>query len=145
MSEYIPSPWAWVAEQVELYEGSRGTEGLTLRDTGLPVVLMTNRGWKTGAIRKTPLMKVVDGRSYVLVASQGGAPKQPRWYHNLMAEPNVEIRDETEVYSMRVREVVDPVERRRLWDIAVEAYPPYQEYQDKTDRVIPVFVAEPVK
>jgi deazaflavin-dependent oxidoreductase (nitroreductase family) len=144
MSEYIPSPRGWVAEQVELYEGSGGTKGLTLRDTGLPVIIVTNRGRKTGAIRKTPLMKVVDGRNYILVASQGGAPKHPFWYHNLKAEPNVEIRDETEVYQMRVREVVDAAERQRLWAIAVEAYPPYQEYQDRTDRVIPVFVAEPV-
>lgn len=144
MSEYIPSPRGWVAEQVELYEGSGGTEGLTLRDTGLPVIIVTNRGRKTGAIRKTPLMKVVDGRNYILVASQGGAPKHPFWYHNLKADPNVEIRDETEVYQMRVREVVDAAERQRLWAIAVEAYPPYQEYQDRTDRVIPVFVAEPV-
>ena len=143
MSEYIPSPSDWVAEQVELYEGSGGTEGLTLRDTGLPVIIVTNRGRKTGAIRKTPLMRAVDGNSYILVASRGGAPKNPLWYHNLKAEPNVEIRDEAEVYSMRVREVVDSVERQRLWDIAVAAYPPYQEYQDKTDRMIPVFIAEP--
>ncbi len=127
MSEYIPSPSDWVAEQVELYEGSLGTEGLTLRDTGLPVIIVTNRGRKTGAIRKTPLMRAVDGNSYILVASQGGAPKNPLWYHNLKAEPNVEIRDEAEVYSMRVREVVDSVERQRLWDIAVAAYPRYQE------------------
>ena len=131
-----------MAEQVELYEGSLGTEGLTLRDTGLPVIIVTNRGRKTGAIRKTPLMRAVDGNSYILVASQGGTRKHPLWYHNLKAEPNVEIRDEAEVYSMRVREVVDSVERQRLWDIAVAAYPPYQEYQDKTDRVIPVFIAE---
>ncbi len=145
MSEYIPSPRDWVAEQVELYEGSGGTDGLTLRDTGLPVIIVTNRGRKTGSIRKTPLMRVVDGNSYILVGSQGGAPKHPFWYHNLKAEPNVEIRDKTEVYSMRVREVVDPVERRRLWNIAVEAYPPYQEYQEKTDRVIPVFIAETIE
>ncbi len=143
MSEYIPSPSDWVAEQVELYEGSGGTDGLTLRDTGLPVIIVTNRGRKTGAIRKTPLMRAVDGNSYILVASKGGAPINPLWYHNLKAEPNVEIRDEAEVYSMRVREVVDSVERQRLWDIAVAAYPPYQEYQDKTDRMIPVFIAEP--
>ena len=142
MSEYIPSPREWVAEQVELYEGSGGTDGLTLRDTGLPVIIVTNRGRKTGAIRKTPLMRAVDGNNYVLVASMGGAPKHPFWYHNLKAEPNVEIRDGIEVYSMRVREVVDAVERKRLWDIAVAAYPPYQDYQEKTDRVIPVFVAE---
>ena len=145
MSEYVPSPRKWVADQVELYEGSGGTEGLTLRDTGLPVIIVTNRGRKTGAIRKTPLMRVVDGNNYILVASQGGAPKHPVWYYNLKAEPEVEIRDKTEVYPMRVREVVEPAERQRLWDIAVEAYPPYQEYQAKTDRVIPVFVAEPVE
>ena len=145
MSEYIPSPSAWVAEQVELYEGSLGTEGTTLRDTGLPVIIVTNRGRKTGAIRKTPLMRVKDGNSYILVGSRGGAPKHPLWYHNLKAEPNVEIRDEAKVYSMRVREVVDSVERQRLWGIAVAAFPPYQEYQDKTDRVIPVFIAEAIE
>ena len=144
MSDYIPSPREWVADQVELYEGSGGTDGLTLRDTGLPVIIVTNRGHKTGAIRKTPLMRAVDGKSYILVASQGGAPKHPLWYHNLQAEPKGEIRDESDVYSMRVREVVDATERQRLWDIAVKAYPPYQEYQGRTDRVIPVFLAEPV-
>ena len=145
MSKYIPSPRQWVAEQVELYEGSGGTAGLTLRDTGLPVIVVTNRGWKTGAIRKTPLMRVADGNNYILVASQGGAPTHPKWYHNLKADPNVEIRDQTKVYSMRVREVVDSVERERLWNIAVKAYPPYQEYQNKTERIIPIFLAEPVK
>ena len=86
MSEYLPSPRDWVADQVELYEGSGGTQGLTLRDTGLPVIIVTNKGAKTGAVRKTPLMKVVDGNSYILVASQGGAPKHPLWYHNLKAD-----------------------------------------------------------
>jgi F420H(2)-dependent quinone reductase len=145
MSEYIPSPRQWVAEQVKQYEGSGGTAGLTLRDTGLPVIIVTNRGRKTGAIRKTPLMRVTDGNNYILVASQGGAPKHPEWYHNLKADPNVEIRDKTDVYPMRVREVTDPAERERLWNIAVKAYPPYQEYQTKTNRLIPVFLAEPVK
>jgi len=145
MSEYKPSPRQWVAEQVKLYEESGGTAGLTLRDTGLPVIIVTNRGWKTGAIRKTPLMRVVDGDNYILVASQGGLPTHPLWYHNLKADPNVEIRDETEVYKMRVREVEDDAERKRLWDIAVQAYPPYQDYQDKTDRIIPIFVAEPAE
>src|SRR5918997_808199 len=92
MSEYIPSPREWVAEQVELYEGSGGTEGLTLRDPGLPVIVVTNRGRKTGAIRKTPLMRVVDGNNYILVASQGGAPQHPEWYYNLKADPNIEVR-----------------------------------------------------
>lgn len=145
MNEYIPSPRQWVAAQVELYEGSGGTAGLTLRDTGLPVIIVTNQGWKTGALRKTPLMRVVDGNNYILVASQGGAPKHPQWYHNLKADPNVEIRDKTEVYAMQVREVVDSAERARLWDIAVQAFPPYQEYQNKTDRLIPIFLAEPAK
>ena len=114
-------------------------------DTGMPVIIVTHRGRKTGAIRKTPLMRVVNGNNYILVASQGGAPKHPLWYHNLKADPNVEIRDKAEVSAMRVREVVDSTEKQRLWDIAVEAYPPYQAYQDKTDRVIPVFVAEPIE
>ena len=140
MNEYIPSTSRWVAEHVELYEGSGGTKGTTLN--GLRVIIVTNRGRKTGGIRKTPLMRVADGNRYILVASKGGAAKHPLWYHNLKADPNVEIRDGTEVYSMRVREVDDPVERQRLWDTAVEAYPPYQDYQDKTERSIPVFVAE---
>lgn len=142
MTEYIPSTAGWVADQVELYEGSNGTEGFTLRDSGLPVIIVTHLGRKTGAIRKTPLMRAVDGGNYILVASMGGAPKHPVWYHNLKADPDVEIRDKTEVWPMKVREIVDPAEKSRLWDIAVEAYPPYQEYQDKTDRVIPVFIAE---
>jgi len=145
MSNYRPSPRQWVADQVELYEGSGGTAGLTFRDTGLPVIIVTNRGWKTGAVRKTPLMRVADGNNYILVASQGGAPTHPKWYHNLKADPNVEIRDETTVQTMRVREVIDSAERERLWKIAVKAYPPYQDYQNKTERMIPVFLAEPVK
>ena len=144
MSEYIPSPRDWVAAQVELYEASGGTDGLTLRDTGLSVIIVTNRGRKTGAVRKTPLMRAVDGNAYILVASQGGAPKHPFWYHNLKADQNVEIRDGEQVFSMRVREVADSAERQRLWKIAVDAYPPYQDYQGKTDRVIPVFLAEAV-
>ena len=142
MADYIPSTSYWVAEQVEIYEGSGGTDGLTLRDTGLPVIIVTNKGRRTGAVRKTPLMRVVDGDNYILVASRGGAPIHPLWYHNLKADPDVEIRDETVVQSMRVREISDPAEKARLWEIAVAAFPPYQEYQDKTDRQIPVFIAE---
>ena len=144
MAEYVPSTSDWVREQVELYEGSGGTEGTTLRDTGLPVIIVTNRGNKTGAIRKTPLMRVKDGNRYILVGSRGGAPKNPEWVYNLRADGNVEIRDETEVYSMRVREVEDAEERARFWELAVAAFPPYQEYQTRTERRIPVFVAEPV-
>ena len=143
MVEYIPSPADWVREQVEIYEGSGGTEGSTLRETGLPVIIVTNLGNRTGAIRKTPLMRVKDGNNYVLVGSKGGAPRNPVWVYNLRANGNVEIRDETEVYKMRVREVEDEEERARLWELAVAAYSPYEEYQDRTARRIPVFVAEP--
>ena len=143
MTEYIPSPTDWVREQVELYEGSGGTDGTTLRDSGLPVIIVTNRGNQTGAVRKTPLMQVKDGNNYVLVGSRGGAPKNPVWVYNLRADGNVEIRDETEVYTMRVREVEDAEERARLWAVAVAAFPPYEEYQNRTARRIPVFVAEP--
>ena len=143
MAEYIPSPRQWVRDQVELYEGSGGTQGTTLRDTGLPVVIVTHRGNKTGAIRKTPLMKVKDGASYVLVGSVGGAPTNPVWVYNLRANPDVELRDLTVVQPMKVREVSDDAERARLWKLAVAAFPPYEEYQAKTQRRIPLFVAEP--
>jgi len=143
MSQYVPSPTEWVANQVEVYERTNGAEGTTLRDTGLPCIIVTNKGNKTGAIRKTPLMRVTDGNNYILVASRGGAPEHPVWYHNLKADPRVEIRDVDVVQRMTVREVDDSNERNRLWDIAVEAFPPYKDYQAKTSRLIPVFVAEP--
>ena len=142
MAQYIPSPRDWVREQVELYEKSGGTQGTTLRDTGLPVIIVTHTGKKTGAVRKTPLMRVKDGASYVLVGSQGGAPKHPMWVHNLRVNPQVEIRDLTVVQPMRAREVTDAAERARLWKLAVAAYPPYEDYQKKTARKIPVFLAE---
>ena len=140
MTQYIPSPTRWVAEQVELYESSGGTQGTMLR--GLPVVIVTNQGSKTSAIRKTPLMRAIDGENYILVASRGGAPEHPLWVYNLRTNPNVEIRDGVNVHKMRVREMTDPEERQRLWDIAVEAFPPYKDYQEKTKRLIPVFLAE---
>ena len=143
MAEYIPSTSAWVRDQVELYESSGGAAGTTLLDTGMPVIIVTNRGNRTGAIRKTPLMRVKDGNNYVLIGSQGGAPKNPQWVYNLRADASVEIRDETKVCSMRAREVEDSEERARLWDLAVAAYPPYVDYQDRTTRRIPVFLAEP--
>jgi len=145
MAEYIPSPRDWVREQVELYEKSGGTQGTTLRDTGLPVIIVTHTGNKTGAVRKTPLMRVKDGSNYVLVGSQGGAPTHPVWVHNLRANPKVEIRDLTVVQSMQTREVTDDAERARLWKLAVAAYPPYEDYQKKTSRKIPVFLAEPAR
>lgn len=143
MAEYIPSPIQWVRDQVELYEGSGGTEGVGLRDTGLPCIIVTHTGNKTGSIRKTPLMRVKDGDSYVLVASKGGAPKNPEWVYNLRTAPDVELRDATEVQAMRVREVEDADERARVWALAVEAFPPYEDYRNKTSRTIPVFIAEP--
>lgn len=142
MPDYIPSPIGWVRDQVELYERTNGAEGHTLRETGLPVIIVTNTGNKTGAVRKTPLMRVADGPNYVLVGSQGGAPKNPVWVYNLRANPDVEIRDRDQVQRMRVREVTDAAERTRLWEIAVAAFPPYAQYQERTTRRIPVFVAE---
>src|ERR1700758_4175782 len=118
---YIPSSRQWVREQVELYEGSGGTQGTTLRDTGLPVIIVTHTGNKTGAIRKTPLMRAKDGANYILVGSLGGAPITPVWVYNLRANPAVEIRDLTTVQPMLVREVESEAERARLWDLAVSA------------------------
>jgi F420H(2)-dependent quinone reductase len=143
MTRYIPSPRDWVREQVEVYESSGGTKGTTLRDTGLPVIIVTHTGNRTGAIRKTPLMRVKDGQGYILVASLGGAPKDPVWVHNLRVNPDVEIQDETDVQHMRTREVKDAAERSRLWGLCVAAFPPYADYQAKTARQIPLFVAEP--
>ena len=145
MSDYIPSPAGWVRDQVEQYESSGGKAGTTLRDTGLPVVIVTHRGHKTGAVRKTPLMRVVtDDGTYVLVASKGGAPDNPLWYHNLRRQSEVEIRDHERVFRARIHEVTDPDERARLWRAAVAAYPPYAEYQQRTTRQIPLFAAVPL-
>jgi deazaflavin-dependent oxidoreductase (nitroreductase family) len=143
MANYIPPTLDWVREQVELYEGSGGTEGTTLRDTGLPCIIITHKGGKTGAIRKIPVMTVKVDDSYVLIGSYGGRPKNPVWVYNLRAHPDVEIRDGTSVTKMTVREVHDDPERKKLWDVGAKAFPPYLEYQEKTDRKIPVFVAEP--
>ena len=140
--EYGPSPRAWVRDQVELYEGSGGTQGTTLRDTGLPVVIITNRGARSGRLRKTPLMRVEHDGRYAAVASQGGAPTHPRWYYNLRADPFVELQDGPRRQDMIAREVSGE-ERARWWDRAVAAYPPYAEYQQRTARQIPVFVLEP--
>ena len=144
MAEYIPPSLDWVRKQVELYEGSGGTEGSTLLDTGMPCIIVTHTGNKTGAIRKIPLMRVKVDDGYGLVGSMGGQPKNPVWVYNLRANPDVQIRDQTEVTDMKVREVTDDDERQRLWDASAEAYPPYIDYQAKTTRKIPVFLAEPV-
>jgi F420H(2)-dependent quinone reductase len=140
--EYEPSPQAWVRDQVEEYESSGGTRGTTLRETGLPVVIITNRGARSGKVRKTPLMRVEHGGRYAAVASQGGAPQHPRWYYNFRANPRVELQDGPVKQDMTAREVTG-AERDEWWERAVAAYPPYAEYQQKTGRQIPVFVLEP--
>jgi deazaflavin-dependent oxidoreductase (nitroreductase family) len=139
--EYEPSPSAWVRDQVAEYESSGGQRGNTLRDTGLPVVIVTTRGNKSGRLRKTPLMRVEHDGEYLLVASQGGAPTHPVWYHNLVADPAaVTIQDGPEPFDVVVRELTGD-ERAAWWERAVAAFPPYADYQRKTDRLIPVFVA----
>ena len=143
MADYIPPSLDWVREQVELYEGSGGTEGVDLLDTGMPCVIVTHTGNRTGGIRKIPLMRVKVDESYDLGGSMGGQPKNPAWVYNLRTNPLVEIRDRTEVFAMRVREIVDEDERQRLWRASAAAYPPYDDYQAKTTRKIPVFLAEP--
>ncbi|MER8115641.1 nitroreductase family deazaflavin-dependent oxidoreductase [Streptomyces sp. SID8366] len=142
--EYEPSPDQWVRDQVELYESSGGTKGNTLMDTGMPVIVLTTRGAKSGKIRKTPLMRVTHEGAYAVVASQGGAPKHPVWYFNIKADPRVELQDGPVRQDMRAREVTG-AEKAEWWGRAVDAYPPYAEYQEKTDREIPVFVLEPAE
>ena len=142
MSEYIPTPVDWVRKHVELYEGSGGKKGVTLPGSELPCIIGTHKGNKTGALRKTPLMRVKVGEHYVLIGSMGGAPKNPVWVYNLRSDSKVEIRDGTEVHKMRAREVTNDEERAEAWTAGVAAFPPYKEYQEKTSRKIPVFVAE---
>ncbi len=139
--EYEPTPTGWVREQVEAYERSGGTEAATLRDTGLPIVVLTMRGNKTGKLRKIGLMRVEHGGEYALVGSYGGAPKDPVWVHNLRADPDaVVLQDGAERFDVTVREV-EGDERATWWARAVAAYPPYADYQERTGRRIPVFVA----
>ncbi|MFE5074855.1 nitroreductase family deazaflavin-dependent oxidoreductase [Streptomyces halstedii] len=138
--EYEPSPTQWVREQVELIESSGGTQGTTMR--GMPVILLTTRGAKSGKIRKTPLMRVEHDGEYAVVASLGGAPKHPVWYYNVQADPHVELRDGILRQDMAAREVTGE-EKAVWWGRAVEAFPDYADYQNKTDREIPVFVLSP--
>ena len=140
--EYEPSPQGWVRDQVAEYESSGGTRGTTLRDTGLPVVVITNRGARSGKLRKTPVMRVEHDGRYAAVASQGGAPQHPLWYYNFRADPQVELQDGPRKQPMIAREVTGD-ERAEWWARAVAAYPPYAEYQQRTSRLIPVFVLEP--
>lgn len=140
--EYEPSPAKWVREQVERYESSGGTEGTTLLDTGIPVVIVTTRGTRSGKLRKVPLMRVEHDGCYAAVASMGGAPKHPVWYFNVLADPHVEVQDGPRRWDMIAREVTGD-EKKVWWDRAVAAFPNYAEYQKKTEREIPVFVLEP--
>jgi deazaflavin-dependent oxidoreductase (nitroreductase family) len=138
--EYEPSPWALVSEQVETYERTGGKEANTFQDTGLPIIILTTRGNKSGKVRKTPLMRVEHEGQYAVVASMGGAPKHPVWYHNLKADPKaVMLQDGPEPFDAEVRELSGD-ERTLWWDRAVAAYPPYADYQARTQRVIPVFL-----
>jgi len=139
--KYMPSPSAWVRDQVEEYEGSGGTAGTTLGESGLPVVIVTNKGAKTGAVRKTPLMRVEHEGAYAAIGSKGGAPQNPVWVYNLRAHPQVVVQDGPDTFELAAREVTG-AERDAWWDRSVAAYPPYAEYQTKTDRLIPVFVLE---
>jgi len=142
--DYEPSPIDWVREQVELYESSGGTRGTTLRDTGYPVVLLTLRGATSGKVRKTPLMRVEHQGRYAAVASQGGAPTHPVWYRNLLAHPRIELQDGPVTRTMLAREVTGE-EKEIWWERAVAAFPPYADYQRRTDRQIPLLVLEPVE
>ena len=129
--------------QVAEYEASGGTKANTLLDTGMPVIIVTTRGNKSKKVRKTPLMRVEHDGEYALVASKGGAPEHPVWYYNLLAHPDeVMVQDGPEPFAVVVREVTGD-EKKVWWDRAVAAYPPYAEYQEKTDRQIPLFVATP--
>ncbi|HEY7592873.1 MAG TPA: nitroreductase family deazaflavin-dependent oxidoreductase [Actinophytocola sp.] len=138
--DYEPSSAEWSRKQVEEFESSNGERGNTMR--GMPVIVLTSRGAKTGKIRKTPLMRVEDDGKYAVVASLGGAPKHPVWYYNLKADPRVELQDGPVKQDMVAREVTGD-EKARWWDTAVKAYPDYADYQKRTDREIPVFVLEP--
>jgi deazaflavin-dependent oxidoreductase (nitroreductase family) len=141
--DYEPSPAKWVRDQVAEYEESGGQRANTLRDTGLPIIVMTTRGSRSGKLRKIPLMRVEHDGEYALVASVGGAPEHPVWYHNLVADPTaVTIQDGPEPFDAVVR-LVEGDERAVWWERAVAAFPPYAEYQQRTDRTIPVFVARP--
>ena len=141
--EYEPSPSQWVRDQVAEYEESGGERANTLRDTGLAIVIFSTRGNRSGKVRKTPVMRVEHDGEYALVASKGGAPEHPVWYYNLLAAPDaVVIQDGPEPLEVSVREASGD-EKREWWDRAVAAYPPYAEYQTKTDRQIPLFIATP--
>ena len=141
-AEYESSTWPWVADQVEQYEASRGAEANTLRDTGIPIIIFTTIGRKSGKVRKVPLMRVEHEGEYALVASKGGSAEHPGWFHNLMANPTILMQDGPEPFETTARQI-EGDEYNVWWERAVAVYPPYAEYQEKaTNRVIPVFVTE---
>lgn len=140
--EYEPSTVQWVRDQVAAYEASGGTEANTIMDDR-PIVVITSRGHASGKLRKNPVMRVEDNGAYAAVASKGGAPEHPSWFHNFVADPRVELQDGPEPHEYVAR-VVTGAERREWWDRAVAAFPPYAEYAEKTAREIPVFVLERV-
>jgi len=141
--EYAPSPWQWVRDQVAEYEASRGARANTLMDTGMPIIVVTTRGAKSGKLRKNPVMKVEHDGEYALVASKGGAPANPEWYHNLVTHPDeVVLQDGPEPVAVAIRQVTGD-EKATWWERAVAASPPDEEYQEKTARQIPVFIASP--
>jgi deazaflavin-dependent oxidoreductase (nitroreductase family) len=143
--EYEPSPSEWVRNQVAEYESSGGQRANTLRDTGLPIIIIITRGRKSKKVRKTPVMRVEHEGEYALVASKGGAPEHPLWYHNLVADPSaVALQDGPEPFDVVVRELTGD-ERAAWWARAVVAFPPYAEYQKNTSRTIPVLLATPTR
>ncbi|HEY2764509.1 MAG TPA: nitroreductase family deazaflavin-dependent oxidoreductase [Pseudonocardiaceae bacterium] len=137
--EYEPSPVPRIRDQVQEYESSGGTRGTTMR--GMPVIILTTQGARSGKLRKSPLMRVEHDGDYAVVASLGGAPQHPVWYHNVVANPDVELQDGAEKHDYVAREVTGE-EKATWWKRAVTAYPDYAEYQQKTSREIPVFVLE---
>ncbi len=138
--EYVPSTMDWVREQVDTYEATNGREANSLRETGIPIIVVTTKGASSGNLRKFALMRVEHEGEYALVASIGGAPQNPSWFHNLVAEPLCEIQDGPTPADYTTS-IVDGDERQVWWDRAVEVFPTYAQYAEKTDRTIPVFVA----
>lgn len=138
---YVPSQQQWVRDQVAEFEASGGARANTLRDTGDPIVVITSIGARSGSLRKNPVMRVERDGTYVAIASRGGAPENPEWYHNFLAHPEVELQDGAEKHAYTAR-LVTEAERAEWWDYAVETWPTYGEYQKRTEREIPVFLLE---
>jgi F420H(2)-dependent quinone reductase len=141
--EYVPSKQDWVREQVERFEASGGTEATVLERTGDPIVVITSLGARSGKLRKNPVMRVERDGTYVAIASYGGGPKHPVWYHNFLAHPEVDLQDGPVKKPYRAR-LVEGDERAEWWQFAVETWPTYGEYQKRTEREIPVFLLEPL-